>query len=330
MAERGGSASGRTNRGRMAAMRVRRLLARIALVDEERDRRSDQGESIRRELAALEERLRAETRRMERENAAVLRLVAAPQKGSGAIGEATREDVKPKITRQALFQELERGSRDEVKAGAKAYVHHFQGRSPIVDLGCGRGEFLEIAQEAGLLAYGVDSDEDVVAVCRSLGLDARQEDLFDHLAGLKEESIGGVFCSQVVEHLPPELLPNLLAEIARVLQPGGAAVIETPNPATFATHVHSFWRDPTHIRPVPEAALGFAARTAGLVVESVVYTSPVPDDERLHTIETRTQDADIRAIVEGINRMTTRLNELLLGYQDYAMVAVKPGPVEPE
>src|SRR5919198_1901047 len=307
-------------------MPVRRLPARIALVEEERDRRSDQAASIRRELTAMEERLRAETRRMERENAAVLRLVAGPQTGSGGPKEPKPKEAPPKLTREALFQELERGSRDEVKSGARAYVNHFKGHSPVLDLGCGRGEFLEIAQEAGLTAYGVDTDQDVVAVCRSLGLDARQEDLFDHLAGLKEESIGGVFCSQVVEHLPPELLPKLLADIARVLPPGGVAVIETPNPATFATHVHSFWRDPTHIRPVPEAALGFSARTAGLVVESVVYTSPVPDEERLQAIEVRTSDHDLRATVEGINRMTTRLNELLYGYQDYALIAVKPEP----
>ena len=118
----------------------------------------------------------------------------------------------------------------------------------------------------GLEAYGVDTDADSVRRCTAIGLDARQENLFDHLAGLGDESLGGVFCSQVVEHLPPDLLPTLMEQIARVLRPGGVAVVETPNPASFATHVQSFWRDPTHVSPVPDVALAFAARTAGLVV----------------------------------------------------------------
>jgi len=211
-----------------------------------------------------------------------------------------------------------------VRASLEGYVPLFAGHDPVADLGCGRGEFLELAGRDGVRAYGVDTDEDAVAACRALGLDARLEDLFDHLAGLPEGNLGGVFCSQVVEHLPADLLSILLGEVARVLQPGGVAVIETPNPATFATHVQSFWRDPTHLRPVPAVALAFAARTAGLVVRTTVYRSLPPDEERLRSIDAAPEDPTLGAIVEAFNGLTAQLNELLYGYQDYALVLEKP------
>ena len=312
---------------------IRGFLARLALVDEKQA-------GLRREVEASQARilqevtaLRAELARVQRENAAVLRLVAGPK--------AADIDGKPDphagewpvvmtlagatgVNRRTLFAELERGSRDDVIASLQGYLPLFGGREPIVDLGCGRGEFLELAGRGGVRAYGIDTDEDAVAACRALELDARLEDLFDHLAGLPEADVGGVFCSQVVEHLPADLLPTLLGEVARVMQPGGVAVIETPNPATFATHVQSFWRDPSHLRPVPAVALAFAARTAGLVVRTTVYRSLPPDEERLRSVDAEPADPSVRSVVEAFNALTAQLNELLYGYQDYALVLEKP------
>jgi SAM-dependent methyltransferase len=322
------------------------MVARFSLVYEELGRVLD---AVRAENAALEarlvpeiERLRDEVRRIQRENAAIVRLVAGPREARAAVNElieerdaATPVSVNPMLvvrpdapagpgaSRHGLFAELERGSREEIAARVEGYLPFFE-RGPIVDLGCGRGEFLEVVAARGLPAYGVDSDPEAVAVCRSLGLDARQEDLFDHLRSLDDGALGGVFCSQVVEHLPPELLPDLMVEIARVLESNGTAVVETPNPASFATHVHSFWRDPTHLRPVPDVALAFAARTAGLVVETTVYSSLPPAEDRLQSVGVRPSDPDLRALVEEFNAMTERLNDLLYGYQDYALVLRKP------
>jgi O-antigen chain-terminating methyltransferase len=324
---------GGSRRGVGYALRpLRRFLSRLALVDEKQD-------AVRREVAevaAYEGRilqevktLRAELGRVRRENAAVLRLVAGPKlEASGPdSGEWPAVMVLPgasRLNRQTLFSELERGSRGDVMATLEGYVPMFEGRAPVIDLGCGRGEFLELAGRRGLRAYGVDTDADAIAACRTLGLDARQEDLFEHLPGLAAASVGGVFCSQVVEHLPPDLLPELLEEIGRVLVPGGVAVVETPNPATFATHVQSFWRDPTHIRPVPAVALAFAARTAGLVVRTTVYGSLPPDSERLKVLDAAPEDSTLHTIVEAFNGLTAQLNELLYGYQDYALVLEKP------
>ena len=103
------------------------------------------------------------------------------------------------------------GSRTRLARGghgkAGADLPFFRDASPVVDLGCGRGEFLELAARHGLEAHGVDTDADSVRRCRDIDLDAREENLFDHLGGLDAASVGGVFCSQVVEHLPPETIP---------------------------------------------------------------------------------------------------------------------------
>jgi SAM-dependent methyltransferase len=223
-----------------------------------------------------------------------------------------------------LVEELERGSRQEVMDKAHRYLQFFRGGGPIVDLGCGRGEMLELLTWAGMEAYGVDLDAVAVERCRELGLDARAEDLYDHLRSLPDESLGGVFCAQVVEHLPPETLNGLCREIARVLRPGSRVVVETPNPGTFATHMHSFWRDPTHIRPVPQPTLAMSARAAGLIVEDTLYASPPPDEERLQPTNAEAFDPPLRDLARAFNHTVDQLNEVLYGNQDYALIAIKP------
>jgi SAM-dependent methyltransferase len=309
-------------------MSLRRWLARFALVDQERDRRVEQTRQTIDELEARLDiqRLTEAVHRIQQENAALLRLLSGPKAEPEAVAKATTSDGgRDSVSRLELFGEVERGSRAEVIEKLGTYVAAFHhGAGPVCDLGCGRGEFLELAKAAGLKAYGVDSDEESVAACRALGLDARQEDLFEHLRGLPPSKLGGVFCSQVVEHLPPDLIPELMEQVHRVLAPGGIAVFETPNPATFATHVHSFWRDPTHVRPVPEPSLSFAARAAGLVVEDVRYTSRVVYEQRLAPLRTDARSDEIRAVAEQVNAIVERLNDLLYGYQDYALIVRKP------
>lgn len=278
----------------------------------------------------LLQKMSEEQERIRHENSAILRLLAdrstpAPAE-VGAVPSWAGRDGSPNGDglppgRYALFEEVERGSRDEVGAKLAKYVDYFRTPGRVVDLGCGRGEFLESATWKGIEAYGVDINPDSVELCRGLGLDARREDLFEHLETLPAASLAGVFSAQVVEHLPPTSIDPLLRSIHRVLVPGGVVVIETPNPATFATHVHSFWRDPTHTRPVPVVALSFAARSAGLVVDSVVYSCPTPDEDRLVDVAVDAVAEDVRPLAEAFNRATRQLNVLLYGPQDYALVA---------
>jgi O-antigen chain-terminating methyltransferase len=190
----------------------------------------------------------------------------------------------------ARFAERFRGSEEYVKTGQKVYLPYFAGRRAVLDIGCGRGEFLEHMREAGVPARGIDLSPESVAVCRAKGLDAETADLFQYLSSVPEATLDGLFCSQVVEHLEPAWLPEMIRLAASRLEPNGLIAIETPNPeclAIFATH---FYLDPTHTRPVPHPLLRFYLEEAGIgriellrlapAVESMPALASLPEDFR--------------------------------------------------
>ena len=188
------------------------------------------------------------------------------------------------------FAERFRGTEEYVKAGQQFYLPYFRDCRNVLDIGCGRGEFLEMMRGAGVPAKGIDLGEESVAMCRHKGLDAEVADLFVYLENLPEASLDGIFCSQVVEHLPPERLPEMIRLCASRLQRNGVIAIETPNPeclAIFATH---FYLDPTHQRPVPHPLLAFYLEEFGVgnievrklspAAESMPSVKSLPEDFR--------------------------------------------------
>jgi len=130
------------------------------------------------------------------------------------------------------------------------YVQLFHGLSPVVDLGCGRGEFLELLKHSGIDAYGVDSDPVACDVARRKHLTIFQDDLFDHLWQLPERSLGGVFSTRVIEYLPSNLRLELISLCAKRLKPDGLIVIETINPDSDFPFGRNSRIDPSHLRPV--------------------------------------------------------------------------------
>lgn len=172
------------------------------------------------------------------------------------------------------FAERFRGSEEYVRGNQEIYRQYFEGRTNVLDIGCGRGEFLGMMAELKVPALGIDLGEDSVNQCRAKGLTAEVADLFDFLPAQPEEEFDGIFCSQVVEHMQPAVLPDLIRLCASRLQKGGVLAIETPNPeclAIFATH---FYLDPTHTRPVPHELLAFYMEEAGLSVVRLHRLSP--------------------------------------------------------
>ncbi|HLK19907.1 MAG TPA: methyltransferase domain-containing protein [Bryobacteraceae bacterium] len=175
------------------------------------------------------------------------------------------------------FAEKFRGSESAIQQRQQIYAERFRDHAPVLDLGCGRGELLDVLRQAGIQATGIDLNDDSLALCRQKGLPAESADLFAYLRDLPDSSLGGIVCSQVVEHLPPERLPELIRLAHAKLRTGGLLALETPNPeclAIFATH---FYLDPTHRHPIPPALLSFYLEEAGFGRIEVERLSPAVD-----------------------------------------------------
>ena len=172
------------------------------------------------------------------------------------------------------FAERFRGPEQRVRANQRVYIPFFQNIGRVLDLGCGRGEFLELLRENGIPGRGVEAGAESIAYCRSKGLDVEQGDLFTVLAALPEQSEDAIFCSQVVEHVDPMRLPEMVRLCASRLRGGGILAIETPNPACLAIFATYFYLDPTHTRPVPADLLAHYMREAGLSRTEVFTFSP--------------------------------------------------------
>jgi O-antigen chain-terminating methyltransferase len=175
------------------------------------------------------------------------------------------------------FAERFRGPEEHVRRNVEFYKPVFAGCANVLDIGCGRGEFLALMRDEGIAARGIDLSEESVAQCSQAGLTAEVADLFAWLAARPEQEFDGIFSSQVVEHLDPGRLAEMVRLCASRLRPGGVLAIETPNPeclAIFATH---FYLDPTHTRPVPHPLLKFYMHEAGFWEIEVHELSPAVD-----------------------------------------------------
>jgi 2-polyprenyl-3-methyl-5-hydroxy-6-metoxy-1,4-benzoquinol methylase len=172
------------------------------------------------------------------------------------------------------FAERFRGTEDYVKKNIQFYLPRFQDHAPVLDIGCGRGEFLEMMRAAGVEARGVDLSEESVARCRQKGLQADKADLFHYLDDLPNGSLGGIFCAQVIEHLAPASLPEMIRLASDKLSRDGVLALETPNPECLAIFASHFYLDPTHTRPVPHPLAAFYMEESGLGQIEVHRLSP--------------------------------------------------------
>jgi O-antigen chain-terminating methyltransferase len=193
-----------------------------------------------------------------------------------AIQPAAQRTADP-VLDYGWFAEKFRGPESYVRSNVARYVDHFRGRDRVLDIGCGRGEFLEAMREAGVPARGIDLSDESVVQCRAKGLDVELADLFPYLESLPGGSLDGIFCSQVVEHLTPDSLPRFIRLAGEKTTRGGVIVIETPNPACLAIFATHFYLDPTHQRPVPAPLLTFYLQESGFGRIRVEFLSPAID-----------------------------------------------------
>ena len=228
------------------------------------------------------------------------------------------------------FEAAFRGSQEEIAARLASYVPLFEGAHDVLDVGCGRGEFLDLLQKSGISARGLDANYEMVEICRARGLDVAHSDALSHLKALGDESLGGLFAAQVVEHLAPDYLLAFLTEIQRVLRPGAPLVLETVNVACWYAFFQSYIRDITHARPLHPETLQYLVTASGFAGAEVQFRVPVPAASRLRKPERVAYEASgqnrdaINALASTVENNVERLNSLLFTHLDYAVIARRP------
>ena len=221
----------------------------------------------------------------------------------------------PQIVAPALDYEMfEERFRPETSVHERQleYVDLMHGQRRVVDLGCGRGELIEMLRSKGVSAYGVEIDPDFIALLEEKGIEVVAQDAVAHLDELEPGAVDGVVASHVVEHLSANSVSRLVAFAAEKLPERGILILETPNPESLIAGSVNFHRDLTHVRPIHPDTLAFLAESAGFSKVEIRRLSPVPDDERLPT------PGD-----QPLNEIIRQLNDLIYGYQDYAVIARK-------
>jgi len=233
-------------------------------------------------------------------------------------GETSSEALSAKYVG---FEDQFRGAQEDIAARQREYVAIFAGASDVLDIGCGRGEFLALLKERGVRARGIDVNDSMVEVCLQKGLDASKADALAYLRAQPAGSLGGLLAAQVVEHLDPAYLTNLLDAAYAALRPGAPIVLETINPACWFAFFESYIRDITHVRPLHPDTLKFLLIASGFNRIDIRYRVPYPEHEKLQPIAAGGALGDS---AETINANTTKLNRLLFTYLDYAAVAHRP------
>jgi len=220
-----------------------------------------------------------------------------------------------------------RGLESDIAERLAIYLPYLEGRGVVLDLGCGRGEALAVLERAAVPARGVDSSAEMVRACTDKGLEATHGDLFEALAAVPEGTLGGVVSFHVIEHLPAPSLGRLVRLAWRALAPGGVLILETPNPLSIVVGARNFWLDPTHRRPVHPAMLELLYEQSGFDRVERLDLRQFADEQRLPEIATALLPAEQQALAHEINGLRDRIDGLLFGHQDFAVVGFKPAPV---
>ena len=233
---------------------------------------------------------------------------------SKQIGAMLAEEDHQLDAMYASFEDQFRGTRADIRQKQSIYLPYIRdakaGRAeaPVVDLGCGRGEWLELLASEGLTAQGADRNRILVSICRELNLDVQEQDAVTFLRQLKPNSIGAVTSFQLIEHLVHRSLIALIDEALRVLVPGGIVIFETPNPRNLIVAGCNFYLDPTHHHPLPPDLSRYLLEARGFC--SVVV-------KEIHPFESEHQ------IVDGDKKVKNALNQYLFSAQDYAVIGRK-------
>ena len=238
----------------------------------------------------------------------VTRNAAAPNSSVAEVAASEADHLLDAL--YASFEDEFRGPREEVSRRLQVYIpilKEAEIAGGVLDIGCGRGEWLQLLNSEGIKAQGVDRNRVFIEQCRAAGLDVVENDALIHLRNLPAESLDAVTIFHLVEHLPLVTLIKVVDEIVRTLKGGGMLIIETPNPENFIVGSYTFYADPTHRNPIPSQTLQFLLEARGLRSQDV--------------LKLRSRD---EVKLPGDSELVTRFNEYFYCAPDYAVIARKP------
>jgi len=307
--------------------RLGQMDSRLSQADKERVDHGQELELIRERLPRLEQQMNAMAEQLAQQAARLSlleRVARQPQVKDGA-GAGAGDGATPVINANAssaldglymVFEDHFRGSREQIRERLGEYLplvdnYLAAGHEEVaaVDLGCGRGEWLQLLQSRGVKALGIDSNTGFLGQCEEAGLDVVESDALEYIISLPDESVAIITGFHIIEHLEFAVLVRLVDEVQRVLCKGGVAIFETPNPKNLIVGACNFYADPTHVRQIFPDLLEFVMQSRGFQSVSLRYLNPHPQEQQLATEEA--------PILAG------QLNGLLSCARDFAVIAYK-------
>lgn len=217
------------------------------------------------------------------------------------------------------FEERYRGSEKEIDKRSNHYIRYFINKNNVLDIGCGRGEFLERLIENNISAKGIDINDDMILLCRDKGLPVEKADALDYLINLDDNSLGGIILLQVVEHLSPNQMIQLIRLGFQKLQHGAYFIAETINPKSLIVFTESFFLDPSHIRMIHPYTIHFLMESEGFNDVQLNYLSEV-EDLKIPKLEIMNIDNNN---LDAFNESVMHLNDIIYGHRDYAVIGRK-------
>lgn len=251
-------------------------------------------------------------------------LCPQPSQRSEIVQQPIPEPENQQEYAYLLFENLYRGNEETIKQHQTVYLPYFKDCRQVLDIGCGRGEFLELLREHDIDGKGIDANQIMVQYCQNKKLNVEHVHALSYLEALADESLDGIFAAQFVEHCSPKHLARFLQLCYAKLQPQSYLVLETQNPQSLFALSH-FYRDLSHDKPVHPDALQYLLKTIGFEDVQVKYLSPLPPEKMLQELEIQkgANVETLRAQLTTLNQNIRQLNDIIYGYLDYAIIARK-------
>lgn len=277
-------------------------------------------ESLRSDMELVKVKLNGIKRDMSRLSENTGSAAASAPSAAEVVHTAEKSEKANESSYEAIdyfdFENHFRGSIESIKNAQKFYLKYFKDKSHVLDIGCGRGEFLSLLQENGIEAEGADIYQPYVDYCQMKGLKAACSDGTDYLASL--DKVDGIFVGQVVEHLQPEQIIRMCNTAYEKLPEGGCIIVETPNPTSLSVYTNAFYIDPSHVKPVHPLTMKYYLEKAGFRSIEIIYTESSRPPYSIPELKcSSAENAD------EFNAAMKKVSDMMFGSQDYAVAAVK-------